>query len=288
MITKRSAIAVSHRTARAVQTPHNYLLAIQSKANLDSINSTIDKVSGTVRQALEEHSMKGKLQLTDDPIKPCIDIFFTGVYLGSEFINQDLKDSEDRRLLAEQAELQQGVFNRHMYRIAPNLCQLVGTMVAARFLAKTGSMARLASLPASTLQLLGAEKAFRRAVKHGSKTPKHGSIIYSCPAVRCAPEERRGQMARFLATKCALAARCDYFPGENVGLLGRDLHQKVMAKLSTYEGYAIPSEIEHWDRQIRTTLTELEQTLETPLDATEYEPLQSDDAAQLHETETQS
>ncbi|KAJ3578357.1 hypothetical protein NPX13_g2210 [Xylaria arbuscula] len=318
MITKRSDISVSHRTARAVQTPHNYLLAIQSKANLNSINSTIDKLSGTVNQALEEHSMKGKLQSTDDLIKPCIDIFFAGIYLGSEFINQDLKDSEDRQLvlkeiercrsqnwdrisqdptlhaaatvlqLAEQAELQQGVFNRHMYRIAPNLCQLVGTMVAARFLAKTGSMARLASLPASTLQLLGAEKAFRRAVKHGSKTPKHGSIIYSCPAVRCAPEERRGHMARFLATKCALAARCDYFPGENVGLLGRDLHQKVIAKLSTYEGYAIPSEIEHWDRQIRTTLTELEHTLETPLDATEYEPLQSDDAAQLHETETQS
>ena len=67
-------------------------------------------------------------------------------------------------------------------------------------------------------------------------------------------------MARFLADKCAQAARVDYFPGEDIGLYGRELHERVMEKLANYKGYTIANEIENWDKDIRATMAELRQT----------------------------
>jgi len=59
-----------------------------------------------------------------------------------------------------------------MNAIAPNLTIMVGELVGARLIAHAGSLMNLAKHPASTVQILGAEKALFRALKTKHDTPK--------------------------------------------------------------------------------------------------------------------
>jgi len=94
--------------------------------------------------------------------------------------------------------------------IMPNVHMLVGGLLAARLLAKAGSLERMAELPASTIQVLGAEKALFAHIKKGVKPPKHG-LIFAYPQLMQAPKKKKGKIARLLAAKLAIAARMDYF-----------------------------------------------------------------------------
>jgi len=96
-----------------------------------------------------------------------------------------------------------------MAAIAPNLSTLVGELVGARLIAHTGSLITLAKYPASTIQILGAEKALFRALKvKNKKTPKYG-LIYHASLIGQAPTKGKGKIARVLAAKAALCARVD-------------------------------------------------------------------------------
>jgi nucleolar protein 56 len=103
-------------------------------------------------------------------------------------------------------------------KIAPNLSEVVGSTLAAKLIEKAGSLEKLAMLPASKIQIMGAEKSLYKAfarMKKGkpAKVPKHG-VIFRHPFIRTLPKAKRGKMARFLATKIAIAARLDFFRGE--------------------------------------------------------------------------
>jgi nucleolar protein 56 len=105
-----------------------------------------------------------------------------------------------------------------MTKIAPNLTEIAGAKVAAKLLERAGSMERFVKLPASKIQVIGAEKSLYKAfarMKRGKKAkiPKHG-IIFLHPFIRTLPKSKRGKMARFLAAKIAIAAKIDYFRGE--------------------------------------------------------------------------
>ena len=95
---------------------------------------------------------------------------------------------------------------------APNITAILGAAVGARILAHAGSLKRLASMPASTIQVLGAEKALFRSLKTGSNPPKHG-ILFQHASVHAAPKWQRGKIARAVAGKAAIAARVDVFKG---------------------------------------------------------------------------
>jgi nucleolar protein 56 len=110
-----------------------------------------------------------------------------------------------------------------MKSIAPNVAAILGTAVGARILAKAGSIKKLATLPASTIQVLGAEKALFRALKTGTQPPKHG-ILFQHPIVHAAPRWQRGKMARAIASKAAIAARVDVY--------GAGLNQTLLEKLN--------------------------------------------------------
>jgi nucleolar protein 56 len=110
-----------------------------------------------------------------------------------------------------------------MKTIAPNVSAILGTAVGARILAKAGSIKKLATLPASTIQVLGAEKALFRALKTGTQPPKHG-ILFQHPIVHAAPRWQRGKMARAIASKAAIAARVDVY--------GAGLNQTLLDKLN--------------------------------------------------------
>ena len=105
----------------------------------------------------------------------------------------------------------------------PNVSAVLGTAVGARILANAGSLKRLASMPASTIQILGAEKALFRSMKTGANPPKHG-ILFQHALVHAAPRWQRGKIARAIAAKAAIAARVDVFGG--------GLNEMLLDKLS--------------------------------------------------------
>jgi len=103
-----------------------------------------------------------------------------------------------------------------MKEVAPNITALVGPLLGARLLSLAGGLESLAKLPASTIQVLGAEKALFRALRTGGKPPKHG-VIFQYPAIHRSPRWQRGKIARALAAKLAIAAKVDYFSGRYIG-----------------------------------------------------------------------
>merc|ERR1711997_239245 len=101
-----------------------------------------------------------------------------------------------------------------MSTIAPNLTAVVGERVGAKLIAHASSLTGLAKCPASTLQIMGAEKALFRAMKTKSATPKYGHI-YHASLVGSSTTKIRGKIARTLACKASLAARIDAFDHSN-------------------------------------------------------------------------
>ena len=100
-------------------------------------------------------------------------------------------------------------------RVIPNLVDILGTQLAARIVSLAGGLSKLARMPASTIQLLGAEKALFRHMADGSPPPKHG-VLYQHPNVKKAFGKDKGKVSRKLAAKVAIASRIDFF-GENHG-----------------------------------------------------------------------
>jgi nucleolar protein 56 len=91
---------------------------------------------------------------------------------------------------------------------APNLNRLLGPELAARLIAQAGGLDRLARLPASTVQVLGAERAFFEHLRGRAPSPRHG-LLFLHPAIQSAPRAQRGKLARSLAAKAAIASRLD-------------------------------------------------------------------------------
>ncbi len=103
-----------------------------------------------------------------------------------------------------------------MDEVAPNMKALAGAPLGARLIALAGGIESLAKLPASTVQILGAERALFRSLKTGSQPPKHG-IIFQHPLIHQSQRWQRGKIARALSGKLAIAARIDAFKGEFAG-----------------------------------------------------------------------
>jgi len=134
------------------------------------------------------------------------------ISMGTDVTDEDL---ENIRALAEQVvdfteyrSQLSGYLATRMQAIAPNLTALVGDLVGARLIAHAGSLIKLAKSPASTIQILGAEKALLRALKTKHDTPKYG-LIYHASLVGQATGKNKGKIARMLATKTALGLRVD-------------------------------------------------------------------------------
>lgn len=129
-----------------------------------------------------------------------------------------------------------------MLAIAPNLTVLVGELVGARLIAHVGSLVNLAKAPASTIQILGAEKALFRALKTKHETPKYG-LIYHASLVGQATPKNKGKISRVLAAKCALGVRVDALADDNdEGSIGLEARAKVEARLRQLEGRALEGE----------------------------------------------
>ncbi len=114
----------------------------------------------------------------------------------------------------------------NMCVVAPNITNIAGYALGARLLSIAGSLERLASMPSSTIQVLGAHNALFKHRKGKAPSPKHG-IIFRHPLVNNAPPWQRGKIARALSSKLSLAARYDYYSGELKESLPHELTAKV-------------------------------------------------------------
>jgi len=123
-----------------------------------------------------------------------------------------------------------------MAEVAPNTSSVVGAVLSAKLLSMAGSLENMAKMPASTLQVLGAEKALFRTIKTGARPPKHG-IIFQYGPIHQSPKWLRGKIARAVAGKLAIAARMDAFGGEDRGQgLKESLEKKIVDLKGRYQG----------------------------------------------------
>mmetsp|Transcript_39855 Transcript_39855/g.48333 ORF Transcript_39855/g.48333 Transcript_39855/m.48333 type:complete len:382 (+) Transcript_39855:1-1146(+) len=125
-----------------------------------------------------------------------------------------------------------------MNAIAPNLTVLVGELVGARLISHAGSLISLAKQPASTVQILGAEKALFRALKTKHETPKYG-LIYHASLIGQAAPKHKGKISRVLAAKCALSIRVDALGESSDATVGVEHRSKVETRLRQLEGKAV-------------------------------------------------
>mmetsp|Transcript_1229 Transcript_1229/g.3766 ORF Transcript_1229/g.3766 Transcript_1229/m.3766 type:complete len:465 (-) Transcript_1229:748-2142(-) len=121
-----------------------------------------------------------------------------------------------------------------MAAIAPNLSVMVGDLVGARLIAHAGSLMNLAKAPASTVQILGAEKALFRALKTKHDTPKYGLIYHASLIGQSAPKNK-GKISRVLAAKTSLAIRVDALGETSEATIGFACREKVEARLRQLE-----------------------------------------------------
>ncbi len=151
--------------------------------------------------------------------------------MGAHYEDKDLlplQEMTQKTLdLYEERDKLDNWIEREMGRIAPNMKAVVGSAIAARLIALAGGLREIAMKPASTVQLLGAEKALFRALKTGAKPPKHG-IIYQMPELHSCSWWQRGNISRAIAGKLTIAARVDAFQGDFIGdQLRLEVEQKI-------------------------------------------------------------
>jgi len=151
--------------------------------------------------------------------------------MGKDLSNKDLKPMMELALrvnsLYNLRDELKSYLEEVMNSYCKNLFTITGTLLGAKLIEEGGSLKRLAMMPSSTIQMLGAEKALFRHLRTGAKPPKHG-IILQHPLVASAKKANRGKYSRSLADKISIAVKADYFKGKFIGdKLKKELEEKL-------------------------------------------------------------
>jgi len=157
------------------------------------------------------------------------------VSMGQDIVEMDMQNIDHFALevikLATMRKTLHEYLKVKMELVAPNLASLIGEIIGARLISHAGSLTNLAKYPASTVQILGAEKALFRALKTKGNTPKYGLIFHSTFIGR-AQQKNKGRISRYLANKCSLASRIDCFSDEASTVFGEKLKDQVEERLA--------------------------------------------------------
>jgi nucleolar protein 56 len=149
-----------------------------------------------------------------------------GVDIKREDLSAIVEFAKRIKALYELKDVQSAYIEKKMQEICPNLLAVAGSNIGAKLLHLAGGLKRLAGMPASTVQLLGAEKALFRHIRNKSYLPPKYGIIHEHQIIATA--KKKGKAARLLADKISIAARVDYFKGQFIGdKLKREIEEKA-------------------------------------------------------------
>lgn len=299
---QRAQLGLGHAYSRAkvkfsVQKNDNHI--IQAIATLDNLDKAVNMFSMRVREWYSWHfpelikivsdnhtyaklalAIGDKKNLSDaklhdiaalvnddaDVAQAIIDA--AKVSMGQDLSDQDMENvSAFANRVVKLAEYRRSLFQYltdKMAIVAPNLATLIGEVVAARLISHAGSLTNLAKYPASTLQILGAEKALFRALKTKGNTPKYG-LIYHSSFIGRAGAKNKGRISRFLANKCSIASRIDNFSEEPTTKFGVALRSQVEERLEFYASGKAPTRNEDAMVWFSTLLANIKSLLTTTI-----------------------
>jgi len=219
----------------------------------------------TDRKQLDEEHLEGLEEILQDAGKAQAVLDAARSSMGMEispidminierFANQVIKLSDFRK------KLYSYLCNK-VNQVSPNLGQLIGELVAARLISHAGSLTNLAKAPASTIQILGAEKALFRALKTRGNTPKYGLIFHST-FIGKAQTKNKGRISRYLANKCAIASRIDCFAEFPTEIFGSHLRGQVEDRLKFFDSGDLPKKNVEVMREAMGAATVIQDDLE--------------------------
>jgi nucleolar protein 56 len=157
--------------------------------------------------------------------------------MGADFTEDEMKAVQSiASKILEIYELKDNLskeLEKMLKEIAPNFTDLAGPMLSAKLIAKAGGLEKLAKMPSSAIQLMGAEKSLFRFLHGKGRSPRFG-IIYNHPLILNAPEKLKGKVARVLSSKLSIAAKLDFYSKEYKGdKLKKDLEERMKKILSS-------------------------------------------------------
>ncbi|OIR57738.1 MAG: U3 snoRNP protein Nop56 [Amphiamblys sp. WSBS2006] len=181
-----------------------------------------------------------------------------GVSIGTDMSDTDEANAKEfaRKIisLTEYRKKLQLYLSDKMGDVAPNLKGVVGEVMGARLISHSGGLSNLAKCPSSTVQILGAEKALFRALKTGGKTPKHG-LLFDSGFVQRTELGNRGKISRYVANKCSIASRIDFFSEKQTSLYGEAMRKQIEERLvQCSEGRSCPENNAETMREISRRL----------------------------------
>ncbi|KXT16086.1 hypothetical protein AC579_7122 [Pseudocercospora musae] len=267
----RAQLGLGHAYSRAkvkfsVQKNDNHI--IQAIATIDHLDKAVNTFSMRVREWYGWHFPElirivsenqkyarcalfigDKKSLTEDSLHELAKIVDDDESIAKAIIEaarvsmgQDISDTDMENVMtfakrtADLAAYRKSLGNylvAKMGVVAPNLAALIGETVGARLISHAGSLTNLAKYPASTVQILGAEKALFRALKTKGNTPKYG-LIYHSSFIGKAGTKNKGRISRFLANKTSIASRIDNFSMAPTRVFGEALRAQVDERLRFY------------------------------------------------------
>lgn len=247
--------AVNHElTKRKMRVPERDQLVMQAISTMDEVEDVVNKMTERLREWYGLHFPELALVIQNPDLYARIVSErgrrenITGlknIDPGSmnsiedykkDSIGFELSDSDEKALkslastivkLTETKAQTEAYIDSLMQDVAPNTRELAGPLLAARLILIAGGLKRLSQMPASTIQILGAEDAFFNFLRTKRDPPKHG-VIFQLPEIRSAGKPVRGKLARTFAAKFAIAAKADYFRG---GFIGKKLRDDFLKRV---------------------------------------------------------
>jgi len=213
------------------------------------------------KSSLSEASLPAIIEITNDEEQAKQILQAAKTSMGTDISPIDLINIEEfATRVISLAEYKKNLYEylvKKMGDCAPNLTALIGEQVGARLISHAGSLTNLAKYPASTVQILGAEKALFRALKTRGKTPKYGLIFHSSFIGRAGPKNK-GRISRYLANKCSLASRIDSFAEGSTDIFGQHFRKQVEDRLEFYKsGKTPPKNIDVMHKAIEEANTQV-------------------------------
>jgi len=200
------------------------LLIMQAVSNISEIDRSVNTLIKRLREWYALYNPELENSVSDQ--EKFVELVIKGNEkkvkdsMGAEFSKEEMGPvldlAKEVKVLFELREKQGKYLDKLMKKVCPNMLAITGATIGAKLMVQAGGLKQLMLFPASTVQLLGAEKALFRHMTSGARSPKYG-FIHGHPLIAKNPRNLGGKIARALADKISIAVKVDYFKGKFIG-----------------------------------------------------------------------